>query len=284
MKKKLFTTILTVAVAATTLFSNTLTTKAAEQPKTNPLVQQLNALTENYIGYDMTYADKVKVLNACFASSAAMQNYTLVVEPSYAYNHVSQINTIPETKPSTRVTKTFLYDHGNYMFDYSDSITGQHTVDFCTPNSWYSNVPGPVWYSDKANGVKYVAANDPDANYAGKLHQCAYSVEELATVGQYTEIEGQPYLVCTFHPETAGRAGCYLDPGEALDSANSRVVFSISLSNYGAFSISCDLHVFAAPNDPIVPNGHAMFHRGCSYTNVNTTTIPAVPSSYFKVF
>ena len=66
MKKKLFTTILTVAVAATTLFSNTLTTNAAEQ-KANPLVEQLNALTGNYIGYDMTYADKIKVLNACFA-------------------------------------------------------------------------------------------------------------------------------------------------------------------------------------------------------------------------
>lgn len=285
MKKKLFTTILTVAIAATTLFSNTLTTKAAEQPKTNPLVQQLNALTGNYIGYDMTYADKVKVLNACFASSAAMQNYTLVVEPSYAYNHVSQINTIPETKPSTRVTKTFLYDHGNYMNDYNDSVTGAHDNQIYTQNSLHMFIEHGAYPTlSKSEFTDWYNTNNLDANYAGKLHQCAYSVEELATVGQYTEIEGQPYLVCTFHPETAGRAGCYLDPGEALDSANSRVVFSISLSNYGAFSISCDLHVFAAPNDPIVPNGHAMFHRGCSYTNVNTTTIPAVPSSYFKVF
>lgn len=284
MKKKLFTTILTVAVAATTLFSNTLTTNAAEQ-KVNPLVEQLNALTGNYIGYDMTYADKVKVLNACFASSAAMQNYTLVVEPSYDYSNTYWNGQVPETKPSTRVTKTFLYDHGNFMYDYNDSVTGAHMNSFYTPSSLHMFIEhGAYPKVDKASFLDCYTANNLDANYARKLHQCAYSVEELAATGQYTEIEGQPYLVCTFNPETVERAGCRLSKGESFDGANSTVTYRISLSNYGAFSFIADLHIFAGPDDPLVPNGHYRYHFADHYTNVNTTAIPVVPASYVNVF
>ena len=284
MKKKLFTTILTVAIAATTLFSNTLTANAAEQPKTNPLVQQLNALTGNYIGYDMTYADKVKVLNACFASSAAMQNYTLVVEPYVEYNYVYWTGGSAETIPTKRVTKTFLYDHGNFMYDYYDSVTGQHSVDFCTPTTWSTLNDMPIWFKDRTHYLDYYNTNNLDANYQWKLHQCAYSVEELATVGQYTEIDGQPYLVCTFQPEVAGRAGYVLSAGETLDSLNSSVTYQISLSNYGAFTISADLHILASATDTIVPNGHYRAHYANHYTNVNVTTIPSIPANYVKIF
>lgn len=277
MKKRLFTTILAVAITVSTL---TLETQAAPAPT---LVEQLNALTGNYIGYDMTYADKVQVLNACFAASASMQNYTLVAYPDTCDNFISYTGVAREARANTLVTKTFLYDNGNYMYDYSDSVTGIHRTDMYTPNSLYTTATnrGTISKEDFAN---WYAANNLDANFGCKLHQCAYTVEELAAVGQYTEIDGQPYLVCRFSNVPLEKTWSQLYKGERHDTANSNVVLTISLSNYGAYSVSQDLHTFAASNDPVVPNGHYMFHSKFSYVNVNATTVPAVPANYVKVF
>ena len=71
MKKRIIAFALTLVVASLSIGT---TSKAAE---VNPIVQQLNQATGNYIGYDMTQADKVKVLTATYAASKTATSYTI---------------------------------------------------------------------------------------------------------------------------------------------------------------------------------------------------------------
>ena len=275
-------------------------TSYAAESNSNPLLQQLNSLTGNDSGYDMSYEDKVQVLRACWEASTTMQNYTFILHSIYENNFKTNDGKIIEKANRMTGITTFYFDRGSFFRD-----------DYCIPDlyhkeawhNYYAFTPESMYTSggggasrDQAYGFKnrYDLYNWDATSYYGynlKFHECVVadrtSIEALAAIAEYKEIDGLPYLVCTFSPVDMKRDGYYLGGSLKSDPSQTFVTYTISLSNYGAFIYEVDMPIHA--NSVILSwrlyeDVTYTEHHKMQYCNVNTTVLPAIPEYFTKVF
>ena len=283
MKKRVFAFALAVVFASLSFGTSS---KAAE---VNPIVQQLNASTGNYIGYDMTQADKVKVLTATYAASKTATNYTVhwgtQCRPQ---NWDKNGKLVPITTSGTY--ETYFYVNGDDAA-YTRTTTGSAPVGY----TFYLR---GVCYADGElnNGTWENSKEDFLNNYLGQrnnawsidkaIERGAFSIEYLAQNSTYQEINGVPYLVFTCQPtmdmlnRLCARA---LGAGEALLQSESTLTISFPLNNYGAFNVDMKVMVKAGPKDHICANGKYLYTFTYGNSNVNCTVLPALPANYLPI-
>ena len=270
MKKRVFALALAVVFASLSFGTSS---KAAE---VNPIVQQLNAATGNYIGYDMTLADKVKVLTATYAASKTATSYTVHFGSEHRYqNWDKNGNLVPINKGTER--NTYFYVNGN---------------DSCVNGvAYYLN---GVCYSggDGISSSKEEFLNDTlgQRNNAWSIDKAidrgAFSIEYLAQNSTYQEINGVPYLVFTCNPTMdmlLQLANFGLDAGESLIQSESVLTISFPLNNYGAFTVDSKFMIKAGPHDHICANGKYQFTYTYGNSNINCTVLPALPANLVPV-
>ncbi len=279
MKKRVFAFALAVVFASLSFGTSS---KAAE---VNPIVQQLNAATGNYIGYDMTQADKVKVLTATYAASKTATSYTI---------HFGTEHRLDNWDKNGKKVETIMGD------DYSQYL---YAVGNDSVKTMCRTTTGSTWSTAYINGVCYdYSATSPDSkeywlndNLAQRnnwwsidkaIDRGAFTIEYLAQNSTYQEINGIPYLVFTCQPtmdmlQKFSHFG--LDSGESLIQGESTLTVNFPLNNYGAFTVNQALMIKAGPKDSICANGKYLFTYTYGNSNVNCTVLPALPADLVPV-
>lgn len=241
MKKRVFAFALAVVFASLSIGT---TSKAAE---VNPIVQQLNAATGNYIGYDMTQADKVKVLTATYAASKTATSYTV---------HFGTEHRLDNWDKNGNKVETIMGD---------DYIQHLYAVGNDSVKTMCRTTTGSTWSTAYINGVCYdYSTTSPDSkeywlndNLAQRnnwwsidkaIDRGAFTIEYIAQNSTYQEINGIPYLVFTCQPtmdmlQKFSHFG--LDSGESLIQGESTLTVNFPLNNYGAFTVNQALMIKA---------------------------------------
>lgn len=279
MKKRVFAFALAVVFASLSFGT---TSKAAE---VNPIVQQLNQTTGNYIGYDMTQADKVKVLTATYAASKTATSYTVHFGTEHRLDNWD--------KNGNKVETIMGDDYSQYLY----AVGNDSVKTMCRTTT------GSTWSTAYINGVCYdYSATSPDSkeywlndNLAQRnnwwsidkaIDRGAFTIEYLAQNSTYQEINGIPYLVFTCQPTLQMLSlmnGCELDAGESHIQNESTVTISFPLNNYGAFTVDMKLMTKAGPKDSICANGKYLYTLTYGNSNVNCTVLPALPADLVPV-
>lgn len=280
MKKRVFAFALAVVFASLSFGTSS---KAAE---VNPIVQQLNAATGNYVGYDMTQADKVKVLTATYAASKTATSYTV--------HWGTQCRPQNWDKNGKLVPITTSGTYETYFY-----VDGNDAASTCNPTG--SAIASYAFYLD---GVCYSESSEPyehskedflnntlgQRNNAWSIDKAidrgAFSIEYLAQNSTYQEINGVPYLVFTCNPTDdmllrLCSIGC--DAGESSIPAESTLTISFPLNNYGAFNVDIKSMTKASPKDSICPGGKYLYTFTYGNSNVNCTVLPALPANYLPI-
>lgn len=279
MKKRVFAFALAVVFAS---LSFRTTSKAAE---VNPIVQQLNATTGNYIGYDMTQADKVKVLTATYAASKTATSYTIHFGTEHRLDNWDKNGNKVETIMGDDYNQylyavgndsvKFVQNTGNAKVSYSAYVNGTcyayDNVVEVSKEDWLNNMMAQRnnwWSIDKA------------------IDRGAFTIEYLAQNSTYQEINGIPYLVFTCQPtEFALKelCNCAVNPGETYLQNESTLTISFPLNNYGAFTVDLKAMIKAGPKDSICANGKYLATYTYGNSNVNCTVLPALPADLVPV-
>ena len=281
MKKRVFAFALAVVFASLSFGT---TSKAAE---VNPIVQQLNATTGNYIGYDMTLADKVKVLTATYAASKTATSYTVHFGTEHRYqNWDKNGNLVPINKGDQ--WDTYYLVNGNdcvqtrcigYNYDKVYTLAG-YLNGVC-----YSGGDGIS--SSKEEFLNETLGQRNNAWSIDKaIDRGAFSIEYLAQNSTYQEINGVPYLVFTCQPTILMLSCMYgyvLDEGEAHLQNESTLTISFPLNNYGAFTVDLKLMTKAGPHDHICANGKYLYTYTYGNSNINCTVLPALPANLVPI-
>ena len=278
MKKRVFA----LAVVFASLSFGT-TSKAAE---VNPIVQQLNAATGNYIGYDMTQADKVKVLTATYAASKTATSYTV--------HWGTQDRPLNWNKNGKEVPTTTTGTYETYFYVDGDNAASSaaRTGSALECHAFYIN--GVCYGSDDgtSEGSKEDFLNQTlgQRNNAWSIDKAidrgAFSIEYLAQNSTYQEINGIPYLVFTCQPTDdmllrLCSVGC--DEGESSIPSESTLTISFPLNNYGAFNVDIKSMTKAGPKDSICANGKYLYTFSYGNSNVNCTVLPALPANLLPI-
>ena len=279
MKKRVFAFALAVVFASLSFGT---TSKAAE---VNPIVQQLNQATGNYIGYDMTQADKVKVLTATYAASKTATSYTIHFGTEHRLDNWDKNGNKVETIMGDDYNQylyavgndsvKFVQNTGNAKVSYSAYVNGTcyayDNVVEVSKEDWLNNMMAQRnnwWSIDKA------------------IDRGAFTIEYLAQNSTYQEINGIPYLVFTCQPTDdmllrLCSVGC--DEGESSIPSESTLTISFPLNNYGAFNVDIKSMTKAGPKDSICANGKYIYTYNYGNSNVNCTVLPALPADLVPV-
>ncbi len=293
-------------IALTLAFAFTFTavsgiTAHAEEPQQNPLVQQLNAMTGNYIGYDMTEADKVKVLNAIVDSARNATSFTvtygLIARDDNWYADGSYVEGLTHSNPGR--SHIGYWNNGNscdYMYNGDYNLGNindvRYVIDGEAYNSaiWQDAFMDPMASLSKAEYIrKCDHTKGPNTTWSieNAIDRGAFTVEYLAANSTYTEdANGIPYLVvrCPLTDHIIYEfIGYGPDPGESTIADESMLKITFPLNNYGAFTADFKCMLNAAPNDPICPNGKYLWTTNFGYSNVNCTELPPMPADYCKM-
>ena len=280
MKKRIIAFALAVVFASLSFGT---TSKAAE---VNPIVQQLNQATGNYIGYDMTQADKVKVLTATYAASKTATSYTIHFGTEHRLDNWDKNGNKVEIVKGNDYDQ-YLYGVGTdavkqtYMdgraFDCSAYVNG---VCYDSNGLSETSLSKEAWLDDT------MAQRNNWWSIDKAIDRGAFTIEYLAQNSTYQEINGIPYLVFTCQPTLQMLSlmnGCELDAGESHIQNESTVTISFPLNNYGAFTVDMKLMTKAGPKDSICANGKYLYTLTYGNSNVNCTVLPALPADLVPV-
>lgn len=280
MKKRIIAFALTLVFASLSFGT---TSKAAE---VNPIVQQLNQATGNYIGYDMTQADKVKVLTATYAASKTATSYTIHFGTEHRLDNWDKNGNKVEIVKGNDYDQ-YLYGVGTdavkqtYMdgraFDCSAYVNG---VCYDSNGLSETSLSKEAWLDDT------MAQRNNWWSIDKAIDRGAFTIEYLAQNSTYQEINGIPYLVFTCQPtldmlQKFSHFG--LDSGESLIQGESTLTVNFPLNNYGAFTVNQALMIKAGPKDSICANGKYLFTYTYGNSNVNCTVLPALPADLVPV-
>ncbi len=280
MKKRIIAFALTLVFASLSIGT---TSKAAE---VNPIVQQLNAATGNYVGYDMTYADKVKVLTATYTASKTATNYTV--------HWGTQCRPQNWDKNGKLVPITTSGTYETYFYVDGDNSANTRTATGSAPIGYTYYING-VCYGGE-NGISEESKEDflnetlGQRNNAWSIDKAidrgAFTIEYLAQNSTYQEINGIPYLVFTCQPTDdmllrLCSVGC--DEGESSIPSESTLTISFPLNNYGAFNVDIKSMTKAGPKDSICANGKYLYTFSYGNSNVNCTVLPALPANLLPI-
>lgn len=279
MKKRVFAFALAVVFASLSFGTSS---KAAE---VNPIVQQLNQATGNYIGYDMTQADKVKILTATYAASKTATSYTIHFGTEHRLDNWDKNGNKVEIVRG-RDYDQYLYavgndsvkllqEKGSSVASYSGYINGVCYAGFdgvsVSKEAWLDDTMAQRnnwWSIDKA------------------IDRGAFTIEYLAQNSTYQEINGIPYLVFTCQPTVQMLSimdGYVLGTGESHIQNESTLTISFPLNNYGAFTVDMKLMTKAGPKDSICANGKYIYTYNYGNSNINCTVLPTLPADLVPV-
>lgn len=280
MKKRIIAFALTLVVASLSIGT---TSKAAE---VNPIVQQLNQATENYVGYDMTQADKVKVLTATYAASKTATSYTIHFGTEHRLDNWDKNGKKVEIVKGNDYDQ-YLYGVGTdavkqtYMdgraFDCSAYVNG---VCYDSNGLSETSLSKEAWLDDT------MAQRNNWWSIDKAIDRGAFTIEYLAQNSTYQEINGIPYLVFTCQPTLQMLSimdGYVLGTGESHIQNESTLTISFPLNNYGAFTVDMKLMTKAGPKDSICANGKYIYTYNYGNSNVNCTVLPALPADLVPV-
>lgn len=280
MKKRIIAFALAVVFASLSFGTSS---KAAE---VNPIVQQLNAATGNYIGYDMTQADKVKVLTATYAASKTATSYTIHFGTEHRLDNWDKNGNKVEIVKGNDYDQ-YLYGVGTdavkqtYMdgraFDCSAYVNG---VCYDSNGLSETSLSKEAWLDDT------MAQRNNWWSIDKAIDRGAFTIEYLAQNSTYQEINGIPYLVFTCQPTDdmllrLCSVGC--DEGESSIPSESTLTISFPLNNYGAFNVDIKSMTKAGPKDSICANGKYIYTYNYGNSNVNCTVLPALPADLVPV-
>ena len=280
MKKRVFAFALAVVFASLSFIT---TSKAAE---VNPIVQQLNATTGNYIGYDMTQADKVKVLTATYAASKTATSYTIHFGTEHRLDNWD--------KNGNKVEIVKGNDYDQYLYGVGTDAVKQTYMDgrafdcsaYVNGVCYDSNGLGETSLSKEAWLDDTMAQRNNWWSIDKAIDRGAFTIEYLAQNSTYQEINGIPYLVFTCQPtEFALKelCNCAVNPGETYLQNESTLTISFPLNNYGAFTVDLKAMIKAGPKDSICANGKYLATYTYGNSNVNCTVLPALPADLVPV-
>ena len=283
MKKRVFAFALAVVFASLSFGT---TSKAAE---VNPIVQQLNQATGNYIGYDMTQADKVKVLTATYAASKTATSYTV--------HWGTEDRPLNWNKYGKEVATTSTGTYETYFYVDGDDAANTRTTTGSAPVGYTFYLSGVCYADGELNNGTWENSKEEflnetlgQRNNAWSIDKAidrgAFSIEYLAQNSTYQEINGVPYLVFTCHPTMDmlnAMNGYVLDAGEAHLQNESTLTISFPLNNYGAFTVDMKLMTKSSPKDSICANGKYLYTFTYGNSNVNCTVLPALPANYLPI-
>lgn len=280
MKKRVFAFALAVVFASLSFGTSS---KAAE---VNPIVQQLNAATGNYVGYDMTQADKVKVLTATYAASKTATSYTV--------HWGTQCRPQNWDKNGKLVPITTSGTYETYFYVDGDNAANTRTTTGTTPAGYTYYIDGVCYGAGdgtrEVSKEEWLNQNLGQRNNAWSIDKAidrgAFSIEYLAQNSTYQEINGVPYLVFTCQPTMDMlylMNGNALDAGEAHIQNESTLTISFPLNNYGAFNVDMKLMTKASPKDSVCPGGKYLYTFTYGNSNVNCTVLPALPANYLPI-
>lgn len=280
MKKRIIAFALAVVFASLSFGTSS---KAAE---VNPIVQQLNATTGNYIGYDMTQADKVKVLTATYAASKTATSYTIHFGTEHRLDNWDKNGNKVEIVKGNDYDQ-YLYGVGTdavkqtYMdgraFDCSAYVNG---VCYDSNGLSETSLSKEAWLDDT------MAQRNNWWSIDKAIDRGAFTIEYLAQNSTYQEINGIPYLVFTCQPTLQMLSimdGYVLGTGESHIQNESTLTISFPLNNYGAFTVDMKLMTKAGPKDSICANGKYIYTYNYGNSNVNCTVLPALPADLVPV-
>lgn len=278
MKKRIIAFALTLVVASLSIGT---TSKAAE---VNPIVQQLNAATGNYVGYDMTQADKVKVLTATYAASKTATSYTIHFGTEHRLDNWDKNGKKVETIKGDDYDQ-YLYGVGNDAVWGCDTGSGLKLYNAYINGVCYAS-DSTVENSKEAWLDSMMAQRNNWWSIDKAIDRGAFTIEYLAQNSTYQEINGIPYLVFTCQPtldmlnRLCARA---LDAGEGYVQNESTLTISFPLNNYGAFNVDLKAMIKAGPKDSICANGKYIYTYNYGNSNVNCTVLPALPADLVPV-
>lgn len=279
MKKRIMALAFALVFASLSIGT---TSKAAE---VNPIVQQLNQTTGNYIGYDMTQADKVKVLTATYAASKTATSYTIHFGTEHRLDNWDKNGNKVEIVRG-RDYDQYLYavgndsvkllqERGSSVASYSGYING-----VCYAGFDGVSVSKEAWLDDT------MAQHNNWWSIDKAIDRGAFTIEYLAQNSTYQEINGIPYLVFTCQPTLQMLSimdGYVLGTGESHIQNESTLTISFPLNNYGAFTVDMKLMTKAGPKDSICANGKYIYTYNYGNSNVNCTVLPALPADLVPV-
>lgn len=278
MKKRIIAFALAVVFASLSFGTSS---KAAE---VNPIVQQLNATTGNYIGYDMTQADKVKVLTATYAASKTATSYTIHFGTEHRLDNWDKNGKKVETIKGDDYDQ-YLYGVGNDAVWGCDTGSGLKLYNAYINGVCYAS-DSTVENSKEAWLDSMMAQRNNWWSIDKAIDRGAFAIEYLAQNSTYQEINGIPYLVFTCQPtldmlnRLCARA---LDAGEGYVQNESTLTISFPLNNYGAFNVDLKAMIKAGPKDSICANGKYIYTYNYGNSNVNCTVLPALPADLVPV-
>lgn len=279
MKKRVFAFALAVVFASLSFGTSS---KAAE---VNPIVQQLNQTTGNYIGYDMTQADKVKVLTATYAASKTATSYTIHFGTEHRLDNWDKNGNKVKTIKGDDYN-TYLYGVGNDSAILTVTSYGTQTWGFVINDNIYSSSQNWTSMSKEQCKDDMMAQRNNWWSIDKAIDRGAFTIEYLAQNSTYQEINGIPYLVFTCQPtldmlnRLCARA---LDAGEGYVQNESTLIISFPLNNYGAFNVDLKAMIKAGPKDSICANGKYIYTYNYGNSNVNCTVLPALPADLVPV-
>lgn len=278
MKKRIIAFALAVVFASLSFGTSS---KAAE---VNPIVQQLNAATGNYVGYDMTQADKVKVLTATYAASKTATSYTIHFGTEHRLDNWDKNGKKVETIKGDDYDQ-YLYGVGNDAVWGCDTGSGLKLYNAYINGVCYAS-DSTVENSKEAWLDSMMAQRNNWWSIDKAIDRGAFTIEYLAQNSTYQEINGIPYLVFTCQPtldmlnRLCARA---LDAGEGYVQNESTLTISFPLNNYGAFNVDLKAMIKAGPKDSICANGKYIYTYNYGNSNVNCTVLPALPADIVPV-
>lgn len=278
MKKRIIAFALAVVFASLSFGTSS---KAAE---VNPIVQQLNQTTGNYIGYDMTQADKVKVLTATYAASKTATSYTIHFGTEHRLDNWDKNGKKVETIKGDDYDQ-YLYGVGNDAVWGCDTGSGLKLYNAYINGVCYAS-DSTVENSKEAWLDSMMAQRNNWWSIDKAIDRGAFTIEYLAQNSTYQEINGIPYLVFTCQPTLQMLSlmnGCELDAGESHIQNESTVTISFPLNNYGAFTVDMKLMTKAGSKDSICANGKYLYTLTYGNSNVNCTVLPALPADLVPV-
>lgn len=279
MKKRVFAFALAVVFASLSFGT---TSKAAE---VNPIVQQLNQATGNYVGYDMTQADKVKVLTATYAASKTATSYTIHFGTEHRLDNWDKNGKKVETIKGDDYDQ-YLYGVGNDAVWGCDTGSGLKLYNAYINGVCYAS-DSTVENSKEAWLDSMMAQRNNWWSIDKAIDRGAFTIEYLAQNSTYQEINGIPYLVFTCQPTVQMLSIMYGftlgDEGYGYSQSESTVTISFPLNNYGAFNVDLKLMIKAGPKDSICANGKYIYTYNYGNSNVNCTVLPALPADLVPV-
>jgi len=249
------------------------------QPKT--LVQELNEVTGNYIGFDMTEADKLQVLNAIIDSARNATSYTVRLA----------IDAVEENGENLGLVNTQFWNNGSTC-DVLQIRYNEETMEdmvYIIDGKLYANAGEDNSFWEEED-LSYLSATKNENTYSIEqaVDRGTIDIEYLAKNSVYHEDEnGVPYLILQYQSDIQllNAVNNMLD-ALYIDNVNVQnylLTIRFPLNNYGSFFTDFQITMKTDSLDSDDSETNYFMTMNYNYIDVNTTNLPPLPEGYTQV-